>query len=237
MRAANQAIERDRHRVPTVDDLIVDLNGSTVFGKIDLNQGYHQLELDKDSRSITTFDTGFALFRYKRLSFGVNSAAEIFQKSIEQVLQGIKGARNNDDIIVLGKTQADHDDALRAVLQRMRENNLIANPDKCLLDQSSIDVFGHNFSADGIGADICCQSSKIVVKPRSFLDLAQYLARFIKDFASISALIRHLTLFRPGFFCFLGPGGLRRPYTCISTTAYGTAPKFTRNDVPIISIM
>ena len=55
MRAANQAIERERHPVPTVKDLIVDLNGATVFSKIDLNQGYHQLELDEDSRSITNF--------------------------------------------------------------------------------------------------------------------------------------------------------------------------------------
>ena len=78
--------------------LIVDLNGATVFSKIDLNQGYHQLELAKDSRSITTFATHIGLFRYKRLSFGINSAAEIFQKSIEEVLQGIEGVRNISDI-------------------------------------------------------------------------------------------------------------------------------------------
>ena len=108
MRAANQAIERERHPVLTVEDLIVDLNGATVFSKIDLNQGYHQLELDEDSRSITTFATHIGLFRYKRLSFGINSAAEIFQKSIEDVLQGIDGVRNiSDDIIVFGKNQSD----------------------------------------------------------------------------------------------------------------------------------
>ena len=55
--AANQAIERERHPVPTVEDLIVDLNGSIVFSKIDLNQGYHQLELEENSRGITTFAT------------------------------------------------------------------------------------------------------------------------------------------------------------------------------------
>ena len=201
MRAANQAIERERHPVPTVEDLIVDLNGSTVFSKIDLNQGYHQLELEENSRGITTFATHIGLFRYKRLSFGVNSAAEIFQKSIEEVLQGVEGARNiSDDIIVFGKNQVDHDEALRAVLQRMRENNLTANLDKCLFNQSSIDFFGHHFSADGISADEKKTSSLINASPpknateaRSFLGLAQYLARFIKDFASISAPIRQLT--------------------------------------------
>ena len=201
MRAANQAIERERHPVPTVKDLIIDLNGATVFSKIDLNQGYHQLELAKDSRSITTFATHVGLFRYKRLSFGINSAAEIFQKSIEEVLQGIEGVRNiSDDIIVFGKSQADHDAALQAVFQKMRENNLTANPAKCLFNQSSIDFFGHHFSSDGIGADdkkvaalINASPPKNATEVRSFLGLAQYLARFIKDFASISAPICQLT--------------------------------------------
>ena len=201
MRAANEAIERERHPVPTVEDLIVDLNGSTVFSKIDLNQGYHQLELDTESRSITTFATHVGLFRYKRLSFGINSAAEAFQKAIEEALQGIAGARNiSDDVIIFGKHQEEHDKALRNVLQRMRETNLTANPDKCLFNQSSIDFFGHRFSAEGISADedkilalINASSPKSANEARSFLGLAQYLARFIKDFASISAPIRQLT--------------------------------------------
>ena len=201
MRAANEAIERERHPVPTVEDLIVDLDGATVFSKIDLNQGYHQHELATDSRSITTFATHVGLFRYKRLSFEINSAAEIFQKSIEEVLQRIEGVKNiSDDIIVFGKSQADHDAALQAVFQKMRENNLTANPAKCLFNQSSIDFFGHHFSADGISADdkkvaslINASPPKNVTEVRSFLGLAQYLARFIKDFASISAPIRQHT--------------------------------------------
>ena len=203
MRAANQAIERERHPVPTVEDLIVDLNGAIVFSKIDLNQGYHQFELEKNCQSITTFATHVGLFRYKRLSFGVNSAAEIFQKSIEEVLQGIKGVRNiSDDIIMFGRSQADHDNALRATLQRMRENNLTANPDKCLFNQASIDFFDHRFSADGISADDKKVSSLINASPprnateaRSFLGLAQYLSRFIRDFASISAVTKQQQAF------------------------------------------
>ena len=57
MRRANQAITRERHPTPTVDEIIHDLNGATVFSKLDLNKGYHQLELDINSRGITTFAT------------------------------------------------------------------------------------------------------------------------------------------------------------------------------------
>ena len=82
MRMANRAIKRERHPMPTVDDLIHKLNGATVFSKLDLRSGYHQLSLHPQSRYITTFATYKALWRYTRLNFGTNSTSEIFQKII-----------------------------------------------------------------------------------------------------------------------------------------------------------
>lgn len=76
MRQPNKAIKRERHLTPTVDDIIHDINGAKLFSKLDLNKGYHQIELHTDSRYITTFTTQTGLWRYKRLSFGINSAAE-----------------------------------------------------------------------------------------------------------------------------------------------------------------
>ena len=69
MRRANTAIQRERHVTPTIHETILDLNGSKVFSKLDLNAGYHQLELHPDSRNITTFSTHVGLRRYKRLNF------------------------------------------------------------------------------------------------------------------------------------------------------------------------
>ena len=57
MREANKAISRERHLLPTLDEVIHDLNGATVFSKLDLNQGYHELLLHPDSRHISTFST------------------------------------------------------------------------------------------------------------------------------------------------------------------------------------
>ena len=94
MRMANQAILRERHLTPTVDDIIHDLNGASVFSKLDLNQGYHQLELGPESRYITTFTTHLGLRRYKRLNFGISSAAEVFQNAIQTALSGLPGVRN-----------------------------------------------------------------------------------------------------------------------------------------------
>ena len=192
MRAANQAIERERHPVPTVEDLIVDLNGATVFSKIDVNQGYRQLELEENCQSINTFTTCVGLFCYKLLSFGVNSAAEIFQKSIE-VLQGIEGVRNiSNDIIVFGKSQTDHDNALQAVLQGMRENNLTANPDKCLFNQSFLQTASVQITRK-FPSLINASPPRNATEANSFLGLVQYLICFITDFASSSAPLRQLT--------------------------------------------
>ena len=68
---ANKAIAREAHLKPTIDEIIHDLDGASVFSTVDLNQGYHQLELHPDSRHITTFSTHTGLFRYKRLRFGI----------------------------------------------------------------------------------------------------------------------------------------------------------------------
>ena len=89
MRQANTVIERSRHPIPTIDDVLSELSGSTVFTKLDLTMGFHQLELKEGiSRDVTTFTTHAGLFRYKRLMFGICSAPELYQHVISQVLQG-----------------------------------------------------------------------------------------------------------------------------------------------------
>lgn len=106
MRAANQAIERERHLMPTLSDFRAELNGSKYFSKIDLKQAYHQLELAEESRFITTFSTHEGLFRYQRLNYGTNSAAETFQNILQCNLSDIRGVKNiADDIIIHGKTR------------------------------------------------------------------------------------------------------------------------------------
>ena len=105
MRAANKAIKRKRQPTPTLNELKTILSGANVFSKLDLNEGYNQLELAEESRYKTTFATHLGLYRYKRLLFGVNSASEIFQEEISQALAGVKGAINiSDDILASDQT-------------------------------------------------------------------------------------------------------------------------------------
>lgn len=91
MRAANNAIKCVRHPIPTVKGISLELNGAKFFSKLYLSQAYHQLELTPSCRYITIFTTRTSLYRFKRLNYGTNSAAEIFQHRLQQVLRGIKG--------------------------------------------------------------------------------------------------------------------------------------------------
>lgn len=201
MRAANKAIKREKHPMPTIDDLIADLNGATVFSKLDMTNAYHQLELDESCRYITTFATHLGLRRYKRLLFGVNAASEIFQNAIAELLQDIQGARNlSDDIIIYGKTQADHDKALRATLKKLDEYGAKLNKEKCKFSVKQLKFYGHIFGEKGIKPDpdkidtiLKTEPPKSVGEVRSFLGMTQYVARFIPRYSTITAPLRKLT--------------------------------------------
>ena len=201
MRQPNKAIGRERHISPTVDDIISELGQAKVFSKLDLNQGYHQLELSPESRYITTFSTHVGLRRYKRLNFGVNSAAEIFQEAIKSVIDGVPGSLNiSDDIIVYGSSQEEHDERLECVLERLRKNNLTLNRSKCEFNKSSLVYFGYTFSGSGVSPDPKkvdairnVEVPKSVKEVRSLLGLVNYCGRFIPDLANLAKPLRDLT--------------------------------------------
>ncbi|XP_055999587.1 uncharacterized protein K02A2.6-like [Ostrea edulis] len=134
--------------------MLEDMNGSKVFSKLDLRWGYHRIELDEESREITTFVTHEGLYRYKRLMFGISSASEIYQRVIGQVIQGIEGVRNlSDDIIVYGTDEVDHNRKLTKVLDRLAEKGLTLNREKCKFGLSKIVFLGHVISSEGIRPD------------------------------------------------------------------------------------
>ncbi len=122
---------REVHHTPTIEELATELNGAIIISKLDLRSAYNQLELDPDCRDITVFSTHVGLYRYKRLNFGISSASEEFQKTIESIISNIPKVRNiSDDIIVFGDNEEDHDKNLHQVLQRLEENGLTLNAKK-----------------------------------------------------------------------------------------------------------
>ena len=201
MRKANAAIIRERIPIPTMDEVLENLNGSAVFSKLDLCLGFHQIEVDEDSRDITTFATHDGLFRYMRLSFGVNSAPEKYQQIVRQVVSDINGVKNiADDLIVHGKNNEEHDRNLNRVLQRLEEKNLILNPQKCQFRMDKVVFMGRLVSKYGIGPTgekvrAVLESSRPATptEVRSFLGMVGFSARFIPNFATIAEPLRAIS--------------------------------------------
>lgn len=185
--------------IPTVDEVLEELNGSAVFSKLDMNMGFHQIELHEDSRDITTF-AGDCLYRYKRLSFGINSAPEKYQNIIRQTIADISGVTNiADDIIVHGKDTKEHDESLVKLLRRMEERNLTLKREKCVFGMNRVVFMGLLLSKYGVGpteekvravreTQIPTSASEV----RSFLGLVGFCSRFLPDFATTSEPLRKL---------------------------------------------
>ena len=201
MRLANEAIRRVRHPIPTVDDVSFALNGAKFFSKLDLSQAYHQIELDKQSRYITTSSTHVGLYRYKRLNYGTNAAAEIFQYTLQTALQGLKGVKNiADDIIIFGSTRAEHDSNLDKCLQCLKAKGLRLNKSKCSFLNNTLSFFGQVFSKEGTRPDpkrvtdlLNAPQRTNSHEVRSFLGMANYSSKYIRDFATLTAPLGELT--------------------------------------------
>ncbi|KAK3774363.1 hypothetical protein RRG08_049020 [Elysia crispata] len=137
IRKANEAIIRERHPIPTVEDVLQELNRNAYFSELNFRSEYYQIELEENSRNITTFVTLQGLSRYKRLFFGVNSAIEKFQNIIEQVFSGMEGVRNiSDNMTVLGKDEEEYDRRLESELERLAQVDLKLNKEKCKFRQT-----------------------------------------------------------------------------------------------------
>ena len=141
---------KERHPIPTIEEGLHDLNGSTVFRKLDLRWGFHQIEFDEESRQIATFVTHRGLYRYKRLMFGITLAPEKYQKIVSDVLQGCEGVANiADDMIVYGCGTKQHYKNFLPVLDRLGQCGLTLNASKCQFRFPKLTLFGHDLSKNG----------------------------------------------------------------------------------------
>ncbi|KAK9739757.1 Integrase zinc binding domain [Popillia japonica] len=141
------------------------------------------------------------LYRYKRLSFGINAAAEIFQDIIRQTLLGIPQVLNiSDDILIYGRTQEEHDMSLRKVLHVLKEKHLTINVSKCIFNKAEVKFFGYLFTKNGIYPDphkvnaiIDLEEPKTPTEVRSFLGMVNYIGKFLPRLASYTKNLRELT--------------------------------------------
>ena len=139
-RPLNEALKRETYQIPILDEILPELSQAKVFSTVDLGLGYWHCVLDHEFSRLTTFSTPFRRYRWRRLPFGLSVSSEIFQKRVHQALEGMSGALDiADDILVYGvgnneeEATADHNRNLEALLQRCSERNIALNRDKLKL--------------------------------------------------------------------------------------------------------
>jgi hypothetical protein len=150
----NESVKRERYQLPTSEELFAKLQEAKYFSTLDAASGFWQIPLDDESSHLTTFLTPQGRFRFTRSPFEINSGPEVFYRVMSVILEGIPGVECYiDDTLVWGDSMETHDERLRQVLERCRQEGLRLNPGKCKLRISSVKYFGHCLTADGIHPD------------------------------------------------------------------------------------
>lgn len=176
------------------------MSDSKVFSKINLREAYTQIELDEESRKLTSFITEEGVYHFNRLIYGINDAGDIFQQCLQSKICDIRGVKCiSDDIVVYSKDVEEHKKILEKLFNRLKENGFKVNGDKCLIGQSSISFFGIVLSANGIKPDpkkVECLSNanppQNVSELKSFLGLCTYMSRFIENYSQKTTPLRQL---------------------------------------------
>ncbi|XP_036815479.1 uncharacterized protein LOC118943635 [Oncorhynchus mykiss] len=189
----NSMLHVDQYPLPRLDDIFAALAGGKHFSKIDLKQAYLQLPVEESSKQYLTINTHKGLYRYNRLVFGIASAPAIWQRTIDQILQGIPGTQCIlDDMIITGRTDKEHLANLEEVLKRLKEYGLQANLKKCEFFKDKIVFCGHEIDCNGlhktqdkIEAVVQAPRPQNITEVRSFTGLINYYRRFLPNLSAV----------------------------------------------------
>ncbi|XP_052723852.1 uncharacterized protein LOC128193787 [Vigna angularis] len=202
-RQLNKLTIKNKYPLPRIDDLLDQLHGTTIFSKIDLRSGYHQIRVKEEDIQKTAFRSRYGHYEYVVMPFGVTNAPAIFMDYMNRIFRPYLDkfvVVFIDDILVYSKSYEEHEDHLRTVLGILREKELYAKFSKCEFLMKEVQFLGHIVSAGGISVDpakvravLEWESPRSVTEVRSFVGLAGYYRRFIEGFSKIVAPLTQLT--------------------------------------------
>jgi len=157
------------------------------MSKLDAASGFFQIPLHESSRDYTTFLTPFGRYRFMRLPMEINTAPEIYQRKMCELLHGIDGVLiYMDDVIIFGKSEEEHDCVLKEVLGRIKSSGLKLNKEKCEFKKEKLEFLGHVISSEGITASpekiealLKLKEPENVTELRRVLGLFNFVTKFV----------------------------------------------------------
>jgi len=196
----NQNVCRKCHMLPSVDHTLAQLNGATIFSKLDANSGFWQIKITKQSALLTTFITPFSRFCFNRLPFGIIFTPKHFQRRMSQILEGVEGVVcMMDDVSIYGCTQKEHDSCLIAVHDKIQASGATLNDQKCQFSETGITFLGHILDSTGIHPDpdkiqaiVDMKTPQDIGEVRRFLGMVHQMAKFSPQLAGKAKPLREL---------------------------------------------
>ncbi|KAL0420440.1 UNVERIFIED_CONTAM: Transposon Ty3-I Gag-Pol polyprotein [Sesamum latifolium] len=178
-RGLNSITIKNKYPLPQIDELFDQLQRSRVYSKLDLRQGYYQLKNREADIPKTAFNTRYGHYEFVVMPFGLTNAPAAFMDMMHRIFQPYLDQFVLifiDDILVYSKSEDDHENHLRTVLQVLREKKLFAKFNKCEFWIREVTFLGHVISGNGLAVDpskveaiVEWKRPENVIEVRSFL--------------------------------------------------------------------
>nr|GEY83895.1 putative reverse transcriptase domain-containing protein [Tanacetum cinerariifolium] len=194
-RELNKLTVKNRYPLPRIDDLFDQLQGSSVYSKIDLRSGYHQLRVREEDIPKTAFRTPYGHYEFQVMPFDLTNAPAVFIDLMNRVCKPYLDKFVIifiDDILIYSKNKEEHEEHLKLILELLKKEELYAKFSKCEFWIPKIQFLGHVIDSQGIHVDPAkieyikdWASPKTPTKIRQFLSLAGYYRNSLKDFQKL----------------------------------------------------
>lgn len=155
-RQLNKLTIKNKYPLPRIDDLMDQLHGASVFSKIDLRSGYHQILVKAEDVQKTAFRSRYGHYEYVVMPFGVTNAPALFMDYMNRIFRPFLDkfvVVFIDDILIYSRTDEEHEKHLKTVLEILREKQLYAKFSKCEFWLKEVNFLGHVISTQGISVD------------------------------------------------------------------------------------
>ena len=202
-RQLNKDTDQDAYPLPVIVDILDKLGNLKFFSAFDMTAGFNQIPMKEECKKYTEFSTSQGHFEYNRMPFGLKNAPATFQRMIDSAFRGLIGTccfAYIDDIVIFGNTIDEHNKNQEKLLKRIQELGLRLEPNKCEYLKPELEYLGHLITKDGIKPNPVKNEAiknfrelKTVKDVQSFLGLAGYYRKFIKNFSSIARPLTKLT--------------------------------------------
>nr|GEY70093.1 putative reverse transcriptase domain-containing protein [Tanacetum cinerariifolium] len=202
-RKLNKLTVKNRYPLARIDDLFDQLQGSSVYSKIDLQSGYHQLRVREEDIPKTAFRTHYEHYKFQVMPFGLTNAPAVFMDLMNRVCKPYLGKFVIvfiDDILIYSKYKEEHEGHLELILELLKKEELYAKFSKCEFWIPKVQFLGHVIDSKGIHVDSTKIKTikdwaypKTLTEIHQSLGLAGYYRRFIEGFYKIAKSMTKLT--------------------------------------------